>query len=394
MSTNSHVRKRGENSYEIRITKGKDADGNRIFDYITFRGTEEEAEAERIRRLNDLNQGAYIEHSKITVSEFFEQWLATYAEGNVQQITLEGYKSIIENHFKPSFGGLPLQKLLPFVIQNHYAKLMKEGGRKDGRKGALSRTTVMHQHRLLSEALAMAVRWQLLPRNPCDAVTPPRLDPREVQAIDETATAWLIEAAQGTRLYLPIFMATSAGMRRGEILAAVWSNVDERSGTLRIDRALSETKEKGVFFKKPKGRRTRTVALPPLLLEAMKSHLEEQNKRREMLGSGYSDNDLICCQPDGSVWAPSAFTSAYRALLKRRGLDGPNFHGLRHAHASQSLADGVDIKTVSSRLGHSKASFTLAQYCHLMPGQDQEAAARTDARLRRALEQVRNPQRV
>ena len=90
----------------------------------------------------------------------------------------------------------------------------------------------------------------------------------------------------------------------------------------------------------------------------------------------------------------SAFTSAYRALLKRRGLDVPNFHGLRHAHASQSLADGVDIETVSSRLGHSKASFTLAQYCHLMPGQDQEVAARTDARLRRALEQVRNPQRV
>jgi integrase len=69
--------------------------------------------------------------------------------------------------------------------------------------------------------------------------------------IDETATAWLIEAAQGTRLYLPIFMATSAGMRRGEILAAVWSNVDAQSGTLRIDRALSETKEKGMFFKKP-----------------------------------------------------------------------------------------------------------------------------------------------
>ncbi len=73
MSTNSHIRKRGENSYEIRITTGKDANGDRIFDYVTFRGTEEEAEAERIRRLNDLNQGAYIEASKITVTEFLDR---------------------------------------------------------------------------------------------------------------------------------------------------------------------------------------------------------------------------------------------------------------------------------------------------------------------------------
>jgi integrase len=152
---------------------------------------------------------------------------------------------------------------------------------------------------------------------------------------------------------------------------------------LRIDRALSETKEQGVFMK-PKGKRTRTVALPPLLVEALSAHRGEQEKNRQALGAAYQDNDLICCRPDGSLWPPSAFTSSYRARLKRRGLDGPNFHALRHSHASQSLADGVDIKTVSSRLGHSKASFTLAQYCHLMPGQDQEAA-RTDTRMRQAL---------
>ena len=394
MSTNSHIRKRGENSYEIRITTGKDANGDRIFDYVTFRGTEEEAEAERIRRLNDLNQGAYIESSKITVTEFLDRWLSTYAENNVEQVTFEGYKSLIENHFKPAFGHLPLQKLGPFHIQSYYAKAMKEGGRKDGRKGGVSGVTIQHLHRCLSEALDMAVRWQLLVRNPCHAVTLPKIAPHEVEAIDETATAWLIEAAQGTRLYLPIFLATSAGLRRGEILGAVWSNVDEQNGTMRIDRALSETKEKGVFFKKPKGKRTRTVALPPLLIEVMKAHREEQEKQRETLGAAYHDNDLICCRPDGSIWPPSAFTSSYRALLSRRKLDGPNFHALRHSHASQSLRDGVDIKTVSSRLGHSKASFTLEQYCHLMPGQDQEAAARTDARLRKALEQVRNPQRV
>lgn len=116
-------------------------------------------------------------------------------------------------------------------------------------------------------------------------MTPPRLDPHEPQAIGGTATAWLIETAQVTRLHLPISMAASAGLRRGKILAAVWGKLDERSGALRIDRALSETKDKGVFFKTPKGRRKQTGALPPLLLEAMKTRREGQDRRREMLGA-------------------------------------------------------------------------------------------------------------
>jgi integrase len=104
-----------------------------------------------------------------------------------------------------------------------------------------------------------------------------------------------------------------------------------------------------------------------------------------VLGAGYQDLDLICCVEDGTIWKPSAFTSAYRALLKRRKLTGPNFHALRHSHASQLLKDGVDMKVISKRLGHSRASFTMDTYAHLLPGQDEEAAKRTDAGLRKAL---------
>lgn len=287
MSANSHVRKRGENSYEIRITKGKDAGGNRVFDYITFRGTEEEAEAERMRRLNDLNQGAYIEHSKITVAEFFDQWVSTCAEGNVQQVTLEGYKSMIESQFKPSFGSLPLQKLLPFVIQNHYTKW------KDGRKGPLSRTTVMHQHRLLSEALAMAVRWQLLPRNPCDGVADRGGAPSPFRRC--CSRPWTPTARS----------RTSAGRCLARLLPARRLRVDALSVHQRLPRA-------------PQAAWPEQAEFPWLAARA----------RKPVLGR----------------WR-----------------------------------------------GH---LFALAQYCHLMPGQDQEAAARTDARLRRALEEVRNPRRV
>ena len=174
---------------------------------------------------------------------------------------------------------------------------------------------------------------------------------------------------------LPILMTTCAGLRRGEILAATWTSLDEQRGTLRIVRALSETKADGAFFKEPKSRRSRTVALPPLLREALAEHRAEQDKNRELLGTGYTDLDLICCLPDGTLWKPSAFTSAYRDLLRRRGLDRPNFHALRHGHAGHLLRAGVDIKEVSQRLGHSSAALTLSIYAHCMPSDDPQLAA-------------------
>ena len=135
----------------------------------------------------------------------------------------------------------------------------------------------------------------------------------------------------------------------------------------------------------------RTVALASLTIEALREHKQEQDRRKEMLGGAYQDNDLICCTEDGSIWKPSAFTSAYRDLLKRRKLDGPNFHALRHGHVSQLLDEGADIKLISERLGHSKTSFTLDVYGHLLPGRDEEAARRIDASLRAAIEKQRRP---
>lgn len=91
----------------------------------------------------------------------------------------------------------------------------------------------------------------------------------------------------------------------------------------------------------------------------------------------YQENDLICCSESGAIWKPSASTSAYRDLLRRRKLAGQNIHALRHSHASQLLNNGVDAKVISERLGHARTSFTMDVYVHRMPGQDAEAAKRT-----------------
>jgi integrase len=116
-------------------------------------------------------------------------------------------------------------------------------------------------------------------------------------------------------------------------------------------------------------------------MEALEIHRAEQDKRRGLLADEYQPGDWICCVEDGSLWHPSAFTSAYRALLIRRNLTGPNFHALRHSHASQMLRAGVDLKMISERLGHSRVSFTIDTYAHLFPGMDEEAARRVGATL-------------
>ena len=218
----------------------------------------------------------------------------------------------------------------------------------------------------------------LVARNVCDAVEPPTVHTREVQAIDETKAAWLFDCAVGTRLYIPIMLAVSAGLRRGEILALRWQDVDWIGNLLWICRAVEETKA-GTIIKEPKSSKgRRSLALPPVAVEALQAHKQEQDRRKEALGTDYQDADLICCGDDGALWIPSAFTSAYRDLLRRRTLTGPNFHALRHSHASQLLKAGVDLKSVSARLGHAKSAFTLATYAHMLPGQDQEAARRIE----------------
>jgi integrase len=241
-----------------------------------------------------------VDPSKLTVAEFFEQWLSVVAQQKVGCKTLDRYKGIVKHHIVPAFGRLPLQRLTALHIETHYSRLAKEG-RKDGGKGGLSAQTILHHHRLISEAMQKAVAWKLRTHNPAAGVTPPTVQPREITPIDETQAAWLLTCAEGTRLHLPIMLAVSAGLRRGEILALRWADLDWDCGVLKVRRALEESTA-GVAFKEPKSRSgRRPVAIPTLLLEVLKAHQAKQQEYRKLLAADYQDHDLVCCVEDGSI---------------------------------------------------------------------------------------------
>ena len=184
---------------------------------------------------------------------------------------------------------------------------------------------------------------------------------------------------------MPILLAVSSGMRRGELLGLRWSDVDLVAGTVAVRQTIEETKA-GLTFKGPKTARSRRVLpIGATTVAALKHHRAAQDELRLGQGGDYQDADLVFCLPDGSPWSPSAFSLAFGRLLRKTTLPQIRFHDLRHTHASQLLAQGVHPKIVSERLGHANIGITLDCYSHVLPGLQQEAVAAYDRALRASM---------
>jgi integrase len=249
------------------------------------------------------------------------------------------------------------------------------------RGGPLSARTVLHYHRLLHEALRHAVRWELLSRNPADAVEPPRPKVAVVHALNETECAKLRWVVADTYFALPVFLALYTGMRRGEILALRWAEVDLERGVAMVTRTLQQTGD-GLSFKEPKSAKSRRqIALSPETVAELKSHKARQAKERLLFGPGYATGDLVCAHADGTPLKPDGFTACFKQYVSRRGMKTLRFHDLRHTHASLLLKNNIHPKIVSERLGHATIGITLDTYSHLMPGMQEEAARSIDTAL-------------
>lgn len=378
-----HIRRRGKASWAVVLDLGRDAEGRRRQKWHAIRGTKRDAERELSRLLHEFNTGGYVAPTRMNVGDYLERWLTDYAKTNVAPKTYERYADIVRSHLKPALGHRPLAKLLPLDIQGHYSKALIEG-RRDGR-GGLSPQTVLHHHRVLHVALKHAVRWQLLARNPTDAVEPPSPVQHKIRAFDEAETARLLTAAARSRLYRPILLAVTTGLRRGELLALRWDAVDLKRCVLSVREALEQTKA-GLRFKQPKtAKGRRQVDLPGLAVTHLRQHRTDQVQRKLLLGPAYQENGLVFPEPDGRPWAPDKFTRAFHSLMRRAGFAGFRFHDLRHTHATQLLRQSIHPKVVSERLGHATVSITLDLYSHVLPGMQKEAAERVDAALRLAI---------
>lgn len=376
------VREKRSGVFELKFDIGPDpVTGRRRIKYQTVKGTRREAEKELRRLLREVDTGDYAEPSSATVKNLLDRWVA-HMRSQVSPKTLERYGQLIDNNIMPVLGHQKLDQLRPHHIDAAWTKLL-ESGRSDG-KGGLSPQTVKHCHRVFKQAIAQAVRWQIISRNPADAVDPPRVTRVPLTVLDMEQTAILLDAIRLTRFYMPVLIAVTTGLRRGEALALRWKDIDLDAGHLSVIRSLEQTKA-GLRFKEPKSKRTRQVTLTSLLATNLRCHRVEQAQTLLKLGVRQTGNTLVCCRFDGAAMNPAKLSASFPTVIKNAGLPPVTFQGLRHTHASHLLAGGVHMKVASERLGHSSIGITMDLYSHLLPGLQEEAAEKVDNALQAAL---------
>jgi integrase len=375
------IRERSPGRWAIILDIRDPETGKRKRKWHSFAGTKRQAQTECARLITEMEGGVYVEPAKMTLAAFLERWIAHMAS-QVSPRSHERYAEIARKNVVPLLGGSALSALRPDQISAAYTKALTEG-RRDG-QGGLSPRTVHHIHRILRQALQQAVRWGLLARNPADAVKPPKVERASMQTYDLAETAELLEAARGTRMFVPTSLAVLCGLRRGEILALRWRSVDFAEAQIAVVESLEQTSA-GLRFKETKSGRARTVAISSTIVEELRAHRVRQAEELLRLGIRLSPDTLVAARADGEPMQPRSLTHEWQKLAERRGLRRIRFHDLRHAHATHLLGSGVHPKIASERLGHSSVGITLDLYSHVTRGMQADAASLVDAALKAAI---------
>ena len=371
-----HIRERSPGRWAIILDTHDPETGKRKRRWHSFRGTKRAAQIECARLVNAMQSGSTIEPNKIKVQDFLDQWL-TDIRARVAPKTHERYASLVRANIKPALGGIVLVKLEPGVISQAYSEALEH----------LAPRTVHHMHRVLAQALKQAVRWRKLPRNPCDDVDPPKVERREMKVWDVATTATALELVRPWRVHVPVLLAALCGLRRGEIAALRWRNIDltRNTGAQLAVVASAEQTKAGVRYKQPKNGKGRTVALPLIMVAELRAWRLKQAEELLRLGVRLTDDTFVCAREDGSPIQPNSIGHAWDRFIAATDLPRIRFHDLRHSHATAMLAAGVHPKVASERLGHSRVALTLDTYSHVIPGMQEDAVAKIDAAFEAAL---------
>jgi integrase len=386
-----HIQRRGKTSWRLKFEGGPrdPATGKRKIQFATFRGTKAEAKVKLAELVAAVGGGTYVEPSKVTVAEHIHarvaQWEAAYdpaARTGISPKTAERYNELVENQIVPHLGAKLVQKLRPLDIEAWHTTL-RTSGRKDG-KGGVSTRTIKHAHRLLSHALDDAVKNDLIVKNVARIEGAPQIDDTEVPVVPKELVGELIDKLRGRAMYARAITSLFTGLRRNEMLALRWLNTDLDAKVIRVREALEETRG-GIRAKLPKTKSgRRDVSLPEIVVDALRDHRRQQLELRMALGVGkLPDDALVFPAPlKGGYQSPRAFSKEWARLAKSIGFAGISFHALRHTHASQLIDAGIDIVTISKRLGHAKPDITLRIYAHLFTKADTKAADAINAALK------------
>lgn len=345
--------------------------------------TKKEAQAALTELLAAHQTGTFVAPSRMPLRDFVEPWLAALENQGRKPTTLRGYRTSLDAYVLPRLGDVALQELRASDLDALYAELLRSGGR---RGQGLSMTTVHHVHAAMNKLLHDAERKGLVIRNVAKLANAPSLTTArakgpEMRVWSPGELARFLASIEGNRNETMFRLMAMTGIRRGEVVALRWSDVELAGHRLTVNQAatvIDGVEEVAV----PKTRRSRRVIdLDPETVSMLQRHRVRQREQFLMLGVSATASDRVFTNELGEPLRPNSVGQAFRRLLDAADVPVIRLHDLRHTHATHLLMAGVNVKVVSERLGHSSVSFTLDTYGHVMPGQQAEAAAAAAALL-------------
>lgn len=341
----------------------RDENGKRIQKRKGGFETKEEAAKELEICKAKVKLGMTISVARITVADFLEQWFSQHKR-TLEPNSINGYYIDINHHIIPAIGNLKLANLKPSAIEEFYYDLMEEKN--------LSAKTVRYVHNVLKVALNTAVDDKLIAENPCIKVKLPKSKPYKATLLSVEQIQKLFEYLKNNRYEVEIKLACLHGLRRGEVLGLKFSDIDFEKHTMTINRQVTiirtydEQKEKETSYYGLKSLKTeksnRVLEMSEeteRLIRLKKIWCDGQKKRLEDM---YENNDLICCNEDGTILSPQTLYHAFKRILKACDLPDMRFHDLRHSYATLCVDLNIPIKVISQALGHSSTAVTAEVY--------------------------------
>lgn len=354
--------------WEGRITIGSSDDGKPISK--CFSGKTQREVIEKMTRFREQLHGMTLSaDSRMKLKDWSERWLNEYMVHVVRPKTISRYRGILQLHVYPYLGDYRISKITTIQVQRMYNDLKENGRRRDVKKlgKGLSGNTVRGIHMLLHEIMEYALKENMILKNPTNGTTIPKIEPIELQVLNEKQLKTFISALQSDKAWSDFFyLEIMTGLRRGEICALQWSDLDMVEKKLYVNRSASYQGEVG---KTKTLYSERVIKLPQSVYEVLIERLKT------------SQSEWIFPHPkDISKPMPGDIAlRRLRKILESAGLPHIRFHDLRHTFATHAVSAGIDPKTLSSILGHSKASFSLDRYGHVT-AEMQKGAAKTMGR--------------
>jgi integrase len=361
------IYQRADNQWCATVSVGYDSQGRRKRRTL-FGATKAEVQEKLAEVQMTLLEGTFIEPSKLRVGDYLDRWLEDAAKPSIRSTTHASYAGIIKNHIKPKIGGVLLSSLTPIHVQAMQSSLARDGASPRVRQLV---------HAVHSGALKQAVKWDLVVRNVCNAVDPPRVPKKEIEVLSQADVTKLLTAAKVNRFEAMFVLALGTGMRLGEIFALKWESVDLDRAALAVKHTLVEVNGQLTLAEPKTAKSRRRIDLPARVVSALRRH------RKAQIKEGFPDVPWVFCNSVGGPLRRSHFhANVFKPILEAAELEPIRFHDLRHTSATLLLSAGVHPKVVQERLGHAQISITLDTYSHVMPSLQVEAAEKLDAALK------------